>query len=115
MRAGAREEARADLAEQQAYFQHKREQASERQLAKLVSEYLKAMAAFDHYEVRATPTIAAARAKVARISSAKDQHIYLREQIEMRVLGLGLAEHAISWSTGGKQRSNDELLDALAK
>eukprot|EP00965_Chrysotila_dentata_P204261 6182228-Pleurochrysis_carterae.AAC.1 len=33
----------------------------------------------------------------------------------MRVLGLGLAEYAISWSTGGSQRSNDELLDALGK
>eukprot|EP00965_Chrysotila_dentata_P177870 5875061-Pleurochrysis_carterae.AAC.1 len=33
----------------------------------------------------------------------------------MRVLGLGLAEHAIPSSTGGRQRSNDELLDALAK
>eukprot|EP00965_Chrysotila_dentata_P027095 899398-Pleurochrysis_carterae.AAC.1 len=33
----------------------------------------------------------------------------------MRVLGLGLTEHAISWLTGGKQRSNGELLDALAK
>eukprot|EP00965_Chrysotila_dentata_P018941 631353-Pleurochrysis_carterae.AAC.1 len=31
----------------------------------------------------------------------------------MRVLGLGLAEYAISWSTSGRQRSNDELLDAL--
>eukprot|EP00965_Chrysotila_dentata_P056178 1862455-Pleurochrysis_carterae.AAC.1 len=33
----------------------------------------------------------------------------------MRVLGLGLAEHAIYWSTGGKQLSNDELLAALAR
>eukprot|EP00965_Chrysotila_dentata_P253548 6211298-Pleurochrysis_carterae.AAC.1 len=33
----------------------------------------------------------------------------------MRVLGLGLAEHAISWSTGGATRSNDELLEALGK
>eukprot|EP00965_Chrysotila_dentata_P124764 4125016-Pleurochrysis_carterae.AAC.1 len=73
------------------------------------------MAAYVHYKARATPTIAAARAKVARMNTAKDKHNYLREQIEMRVLGLGLAEHAISWSTGGRQRSNDELLDALNK
>eukprot|EP00965_Chrysotila_dentata_P142759 4718548-Pleurochrysis_carterae.AAC.1 len=44
MRKSAREEARADLAEQQAYFKTKREQASKRQLAKLVSEYTKALA-----------------------------------------------------------------------
>eukprot|EP00965_Chrysotila_dentata_P003959 128822-Pleurochrysis_carterae.AAC.1 len=33
----------------------------------------------------------------------------------MRVLGLGWAEYAISWSTNGRQRSNEELLDALGK
>eukprot|EP00965_Chrysotila_dentata_P076887 2538702-Pleurochrysis_carterae.AAC.1 len=50
------------------------------------------------------------------MNTAKDKHDSLREQIEMRVLGLGLAdEHAISWSTDGRQRSNDKLLDALSK
>eukprot|EP00965_Chrysotila_dentata_P167196 5520672-Pleurochrysis_carterae.AAC.1 len=56
--------------------------------------------------------MAAARAKVARLGSAAMQHTYLREQIEMRVLSLDLAEHAISWSTGGRKRSNGEPLDA---
>eukprot|EP00965_Chrysotila_dentata_P080922 2671122-Pleurochrysis_carterae.AAC.1 len=37
MRADARVEARADLAEQQEYLRHKREQASERQMTKLVA------------------------------------------------------------------------------
>eukprot|EP00965_Chrysotila_dentata_P190973 6174235-Pleurochrysis_carterae.AAC.1 len=32
----------------------------------------------------------------------------------MRMLGLSLVEHAISWSTGGKQRPNDKLFNALA-
>eukprot|EP00965_Chrysotila_dentata_P117688 3888680-Pleurochrysis_carterae.AAC.1 len=72
------------------------------------------MAAYVKYKGRATPTIAAARAHMSKLPSAAKQHTYLREQIEMRVLGLGLAEQAISWSTGGKQRSNGELLDALA-
>eukprot|EP00965_Chrysotila_dentata_P241500 6204316-Pleurochrysis_carterae.AAC.2 len=59
--------------------------------------------------------IAEARAKVARMDMAKDKYDFLREQLEMRVLGLVLAEHAISWSPSGKQRLNDKLLYALAK
>uniref|UniRef100_A0A6S9ZF86 Uncharacterized protein n=1 Tax=Chrysotila carterae TaxID=13221 RepID=A0A6S9ZF86_CHRCT len=115
MRAGARIEARRDLAEQQAYFRLKREQASQKQLAKLVAEYTKAMAAFDKYSApgRAAPTLAAVHARLKKLSSAASQHAYLREQIEMRVLGLGLAEHAISWSLAGAQRSNEELFTVL--
>eukprot|EP00965_Chrysotila_dentata_P046299 1539101-Pleurochrysis_carterae.AAC.1 len=44
MRADARVEARADIAEQQDYVKHERAQASERQLAKLAAEYTEAMA-----------------------------------------------------------------------
>eukprot|EP00965_Chrysotila_dentata_P151673 5012760-Pleurochrysis_carterae.AAC.1 len=73
------------------------------------------MAAFDKYSApgRAAPTLAAARTRLVELSSAASQHAYLREQIEMRVLGLGLTEHAISWSAGGAQRPNAELLAAL--
>eukprot|EP00965_Chrysotila_dentata_P101460 3349460-Pleurochrysis_carterae.AAC.1 len=102
MREPARIEACADLAKKQRYFSLKREQASQRQLKKLVTEYVKAMAAY--VKGRATRTIKAARAQLARIGLAADRHTYLREQIEMRVLGLGLAEHAMSWSKGGRQR-----------
>eukprot|EP00965_Chrysotila_dentata_P084784 2798540-Pleurochrysis_carterae.AAC.2 len=93
MRAAVRVEARADLAEQQECFALMREQASQRQLKKLVAEYVKAMATQDKYKApgRAAPTMAAAHAKVARLGSVAAQHAYIREQIEMRVLGLGLA------------------------
>eukprot|EP00965_Chrysotila_dentata_P047999 1592107-Pleurochrysis_carterae.AAC.1 len=101
MRANVRVEARADLAEQQEYHAHKRKQASQRQLQKLVAEYIKAMTAFDWFTMRAAPTMEAARAEFARQGTAAKKHKYLREQIEMRVLGLGLAEYAISWSAGG--------------
>eukprot|EP00965_Chrysotila_dentata_P064450 2136313-Pleurochrysis_carterae.AAC.1 len=46
MRAAVRIEVRAELAEQHEYFAFKREQASQRQLEKLVTEYTKAMAAY---------------------------------------------------------------------
>eukprot|EP00965_Chrysotila_dentata_P167197 5520672-Pleurochrysis_carterae.AAC.2 len=49
MRAAVRVEARADLAEQHQYFAMKCEQALQRQLDKLVTEYVKAMAANDKY------------------------------------------------------------------
>eukprot|EP00965_Chrysotila_dentata_P071803 2371784-Pleurochrysis_carterae.AAC.1 len=45
--------------------------------------------------------LAAARAIRAEPESAALKHAYLCEQIEMRVLGIGFAEHAVSWSTGG--------------
>eukprot|EP00965_Chrysotila_dentata_P120369 3980016-Pleurochrysis_carterae.AAC.1 len=115
MRAGAREEARADLAEQQDNFKHKREQALLKQFDKLVAEYLKVVTAYDQYQNRAVETLAAARAKLAKIKSASEQHKILREQIEMRVLGLGLVEHAVSWSSGGRLRWNGELLATLDK
>eukprot|EP00965_Chrysotila_dentata_P049022 1626289-Pleurochrysis_carterae.AAC.9 len=117
MQASAREEARRDVAEQQDYFASKREQTSQTQLNRLVAEYTKAIAAFVKYSVpeSTAPTLIAAWARLKKIPSAAKQHAYLSEQIEMRVLGLGLTEHAISWSTGGKQRSNEELLEALGK
>eukprot|EP00965_Chrysotila_dentata_P161792 5343796-Pleurochrysis_carterae.AAC.1 len=65
MRAPVRVEARADLAEQHKYFAIKREQASQRQLDKLVTEYVKVMAAYNKYKApgRAALTMVAARAK----------------------------------------------------
>eukprot|EP00965_Chrysotila_dentata_P104150 3439357-Pleurochrysis_carterae.AAC.1 len=59
------------------------------------------MAAFDKYSAPglAAWTLAAAPARLGKLSSVAAQHAYLREQIEMRVLGLGLIEHAISWSS----------------
>eukprot|EP00965_Chrysotila_dentata_P152222 5030371-Pleurochrysis_carterae.AAC.1 len=83
MRADVRVEARADLAEQQRYVAHKREQGSQRRLDKLISEYTNAIAAFVRYTARAAPTLAAARAHLATLNSARDKQKYLREQIEM--------------------------------
>eukprot|EP00965_Chrysotila_dentata_P007071 230600-Pleurochrysis_carterae.AAC.1 len=63
----------------------KRDKASQRQLGKLVAEYVKAMAAYNKYQApgRAALTmIAAARANMARLRSAAIQHAYPCEQIE---------------------------------
>eukprot|EP00965_Chrysotila_dentata_P232003 6198706-Pleurochrysis_carterae.AAC.1 len=119
MRANARVEARRDISEQQSYFKHKREQASQTQSDKLAAEYTKAMAAFDTCSApgRAAPTLAVARARLAKLSSAAAQHAFLREQLEMRVLVLGLTKHAISRSTGGQARLRAEgalLTEAVA-
>eukprot|EP00965_Chrysotila_dentata_P155087 5124509-Pleurochrysis_carterae.AAC.2 len=63
------------------------------------------------FEVRSCPSPIQ-----TKLSSAVKLHSFLREhQIKMRVLGLSPAEHAILWSTGGRQRSKDELLNTLAK
>eukprot|EP00965_Chrysotila_dentata_P157941 5218117-Pleurochrysis_carterae.AAC.1 len=107
---------RADIAEKQDYVKHKPVQAFERQLAKLFAKYTKAMAVFVPYLARAAFTLVAARAHLATLLPlVAKQHVYLPEQIEMRVLGVGLTEHPISWSSGGRQCSNDELLAALRR
>eukprot|EP00965_Chrysotila_dentata_P029869 993923-Pleurochrysis_carterae.AAC.1 len=76
MRANARVEARRDIAEQQAYSQHKREQVSQKQIDKLVAEYTKALAAFVKYSSAccAAPTLAAARAQLAENYTAAKKH-----------------------------------------
>eukprot|EP00965_Chrysotila_dentata_P189343 6173265-Pleurochrysis_carterae.AAC.1 len=74
MRANVRVVAQANLAEQQEYHAHQRKQASQRQLKKLVAEYIKAMAAFDWFSMRAAPTMEAARPEFARQVTAAKKH-----------------------------------------
>eukprot|EP00965_Chrysotila_dentata_P149445 4935494-Pleurochrysis_carterae.AAC.7 len=95
MRAAVRVEAHADLAEQHEYFALKREQVPQRQLEKLTAEYVKAMAAYLKYKARAAPTIAGARAQMAREGSSPKQHTYLREQMELCVPRLGRARDLV--------------------
>eukprot|EP00965_Chrysotila_dentata_P202277 6181041-Pleurochrysis_carterae.AAC.2 len=78
LRTSERVKALADVTKQQAYFKLKREQALQRQLDKLVSEYTKALAAFDKNTAsgRGAPMLTAVRAKLAKLRSETQQHAF---------------------------------------
>jgi len=106
----AREESRkverADKVEQAEYHRVRREQNLEEQLDKLVNVYTTAVKRFHAYErsgVRDKQAVAARLAEMVHSDGAPKvapQKAYLKEQIEMRVLGLGWTQFATVWSSG---------------
>ena len=48
------------------------------------------------------------------LSSQAARHTYLKQQISMRVIGLGMSEYKTAWTVGGAQRSDAELLKVLS-
>ena len=105
-RAESRKVERADKAEQAEYHRVRREQNLQEQLDKLIDVYTTAVKRFHAFERSGVRTKQAAAARLAEMvhpdGSVKvaPQKAYLKEQIEMRVLGLGWTQFATTWSSG---------------
>ena len=97
-RLSARKEARADRAEQMQYRQLKREQNLEKQRIKTVELYARAMELFEAWQARGVKSDGEIT-KLLRDKSDNEQRKELREQIEMRVIGLGMLEFETAWSS----------------
>ena len=97
-RAAARKEARADRAEQLQYREQKREQNLEKQRLKTVDLYARALELFPAWQSRGVSSNADITS-LLRDKSDAQQRAALREQIEMRVIGLGMVDHATAWSS----------------
>ena len=108
LRAEARRWERADRKEQAEYRAMKREQNLQLQLEALAEKGAIAQERFDAYEARAVSTHAMAKQQVAGLPSATARVAYLREQIELRVLGFGWSDLACKWG------EDSELVEAKA-
>ena len=97
-RVAARKEARADRAEQLQYRQQKREENLEKQRLKTVDLYARALELFPAWEARGVCKPADIKGLLNGKSDGQ-QRAALREQIEMRVIGLGMVEFETAWSS----------------
>ena len=104
-RAGSRKVERADMVEQAEYHRVRREQNLQEQLDKLVDVYTTAVKRFHAYEISGAKTKAEVTRRLAEMvhqdgsPKVAPQKAYLKEQIEMRVLGLGWTQFATAWSS----------------
>ena len=105
-RAASRKVERTDKVEQAEYHRVRREQNLQEQLDKLTNAYTAAVQRFEAYGRRGVQSKEAVASKLKEMlhpdGSAKvaPQKAYLKEQIEMRVLGLGWVQFATAWSSG---------------
>jgi hypothetical protein len=91
---------RADHASLDAYHTAKRKSNSQLELDALVKRYALALSFFDRWRKRGVETVVAVTAALRDISTSQLKLDYLREQIEMRVIGLGFDEFKAAWSSG---------------
>ena len=117
---------RADHAELDAYHAHRRKTNSQLELDALVKQYALALSFFDRWKARgvgfdalddalAALEMAAGDGEDEQATRRRDERStqaqldYLREQIEMRVVGLGFVEFKTPWSS-----SKDETIGTVA-
>jgi len=97
-RVAARKEARVDRAEQLQYRRMKREENLEKQRLKTVDLYARALELFPAWQARGVCKPADIKGLLNGKSDAQ-QRAALREQIEMRVIGLGMIDFETAWSS----------------
>lgn len=97
-RVTARREARADRAEQLQYREQKREENVEKQRLKTVDLYARAFELFPAWQARGV-RLQADIDKLLDGKSDAQQRAALRQQIEMRVIGLGMIDFETAWSS----------------
>ena len=90
---------RADHAALDAYHTSKRKSNSQLELDALVKQYALALSFFARWQQRGVSSPEAAREKLDGIAKSQDKLDWLREQIEMRVIGLGFDEFKPAWSS----------------
>ena len=104
-RTSSRKAERADKVEQDEYRKVRREQNLQEQLEKVVDTYVTASQRFEAYRLNAVTEKAAVAARLATMRHPDGKPIvarqtaFLKEQIEMRVLGLGWSQFATAWSS----------------
>ena len=108
---------RADHADHDAYVTAKRKSNSQIELDALVKRYALALSFFKKWKARGVASVAAMRSALVLIASSPAvtsitdtiaqkrkatqlQLDYLRDQIEMRVIGCGFVEFTPAWSSG---------------
>jgi hypothetical protein len=106
---------RDDHAELNAYHTAKRRNNSQLELEALVKRYALALSFFDRWRKRGVESPEAARAKIGSMATNQDKLDYLREQIEMRVIGLGFDEYKPAWSSSKDDNVGtvDDLFELL--
>ena len=97
--ATSRQDDRADHAEHDAYVTAKRKSNSQLELDALVKMYALALSFYDRWKKRGVESPEAMREKLEGIETNQLKLDWLREQIEMRVIGLGFDEFRPAWSS----------------
>ena len=98
-----------------AYVTAKRKSNSQLELTALVKQYALALSFFKRWKQRGVKSPDAAKEELAGIDSAQKKLDWLREQIEMRTVGLGFNEFKTAWSSGKDEDvgSFDDLFGLL--
>jgi hypothetical protein len=96
---------REDHREHAEYHVHRRKTNSQQELVK---RYALALSFFDRWRQRGVESVAAMRVALSEIATDQLKLDYLREQIEMRVIGLGFDEFKLAWSS-----SKDETIGTV--
>lgn len=103
-----REIDRADHRELNEYHAAKRKSNSQLELDALVKQYALALSFFDRWQKRGVASMTAAKAKVKQLDTNQEKLDYLREEIEMRTIGLGFDHIKTAWSS-----SKDETVGTV--
>ena len=99
----------AHHADHDAYVTAKRKSNSQLELDALVKQYALALSFFKRWKQRGVESPEAAKVELAGIESNQKKLDWLREQIEMRTIGLGFDEFKPAWSS-----SKDEDIGTVA-
>eukprot|EP00966_Prymnesium_polylepis_P259720 5999344-Prymnesium_polylepis.1 len=99
-RAAQRELDRQDHKELDAFRVVRRKSNSELELESLIKQYALGLSFFDRYQQRGVKSVGAMQQALDGLCSDQAQLDWLREQIEMRVVGLGWVEFKSPWSSG---------------
>jgi hypothetical protein len=90
---------RVDHGELDDYHAAKRKSNSQLELDALVKRYALALSFFDRWLKRGVQSPEVAKEKIDAMDKTQDKLDWLREQIEMRVIGLGFEEFKPAWSS----------------
>jgi hypothetical protein len=99
---------RADHKELAAYHTHRRKTNSQLELEALIKQYALALSFFDRWKKRGV-ALDKLEDALGKIETSQLKLDYLREQIEMRVIGLGFIEFKTPWSS-----SSDETVGTVS-
>ena len=94
-----REIDRKDHAELDAYHAHRRKTNAENELTALIKQYALALSFYDRWKTKGVASPADMVAALDAMGSNQLKLDYLREQIEMRVIGLGFDQFKTNWSS----------------
>ena len=97
---------RVHHAEHDAYVTAKRKSNSQLELDALVKQYALALSFFKRWKSQGLTSVKEMEEKLESISSNQKKLDWLREQIEMRTIGLGFVEFKPAWSSSIRTRTS---------